>query len=148
MTQSHYIIAANFDGRHYVLTNEGYKDSARHDALSFLSKDAALNEFNNTEAAGLIRHGWAGYHTVNLIVTEYTVDADGEVSQRVVAEKTVTVDDEAQANARLIAAAPDMLAALEAIAAIPDPKTGDRGPIKHARHIAKVAIAKAKGGEA
>lgn len=97
MTQSYYNITANFDGHHYVLTSEGYKDSARYDALVFLSEEVALKEFNNTEAADLIKHGWSGYHTVNLIVNEYTVDADGEVSRRIVATKALVVDDEAQA---------------------------------------------------
>lgn len=48
-------------------------------------------------------------------------------------------------HARLIAAAPDLLATLKAIAAIADPRNGDRGPIRQARHIAKCAIAKAEG---
>lgn len=39
----------------------------------------------------------------------------------------------------------NMLAALRAIAEIEDPPSGDRGPIRRARHIAKCAIAKAEG---
>jgi hypothetical protein len=53
--------------------------------------------------------------------------------------------DEAKANARLIAAAPDMLAALEELCAdkyLADPINADR------MGKAKAAIAKAKGGEA
>jgi hypothetical protein len=48
-------------------------------------------------------------------------------------------------NARLIAAAPDLLEALRGIAAMPDPKSGDRGPIRQARHIALCGIKKATG---
>lgn len=36
-----------------------------------------------------------------------------------------------------------LTAALRAIAALPDNKTGDRGPIKQARHIAKCALSEA-----
>lgn len=57
------------------------------------------------------------------------------------------VDGHHAANARLIAAAPDMLAALQQVAAQPDNTSGDRGPIKYARHIAKCAIARATGRE-
>lgn len=39
----------------------------------------------------------------------------------------------------------ELLAALRVIAQTPDPATGDRGPVRHARHIAKCAIAKAEG---
>ena len=44
------------------------------------------------------------------------------------------------ANAELMAAAPDMKKALEVIAVIEDPVSGDRGPIRYARHIAKCTL--------
>lgn len=47
---------------------------------------------------------------------------------------------ELEKAAHLIAAAPAFLKALEAIANIQDPKTGDRGPTRHARHIAKCVL--------
>lgn len=40
-----------------------------------------------------------------------------------------------------LVALPVLLSSLAAIAEIPDPETGDRGPMRQARHIAKCAIA-------
>lgn len=57
--------------------------------------------------------------------------------------------DEAEANARLIAAAPELLEALQAIVkSLVD--QDDEGMIEHAQQMidARVAIAKATGGEA
>src|SRR5690606_28858981 len=46
----------------------------------------------------------------------------------------------AVSECRTLTAAPRLVDALRAIAALPDNKTGDRGPIKQARHIAKCAL--------
>jgi hypothetical protein len=48
-------------------------------------------------------------------------------------------------DARLIAAAPDLLEALREIAEMPIPERGDRGQPRLVRHVALCAIAKATG---
>ena len=72
----------------------------------------------------------------------------------VIAEKygSVCAVDDGQsdyvANARLIAAAPELLAALKAITdelGVPDP--GYPAPVANAAEIARAAIAKAEGGQ-
>jgi hypothetical protein len=61
-----------------------------------------------------------------------------------VADDAITATPEAEANARLIAAAPDLLAALQAI-------MGDPDAVDHILHLdavaADAAIAKATGGQ-
>jgi hypothetical protein len=88
------------------------------------------------ESAGsesLISSGhWAGLATVVTHMRE--PDAAGR-------DRFIPTD-EGEANARLIAAAPELLAALEAIAAIPC--CHDSMP-ECPRELAKAAIAKAKG---
>jgi len=66
-----------------------------------------------------------------------------------IASVFLTVNDEDEANARLIAAAPELLEALQAIVkSLVD--QDDEGMIEHAQQMidARVAIAKATGGEA
>jgi hypothetical protein len=57
-------------------------------------------------------------------------------------------DDQIDANARLIAAAPDLLEALESLNLVIGltPIAGNKGPLQEACDIAREAIAKAKGG--
>lgn len=54
----------------------------------------------------------------------------------------------AVSECRTLTAAPRLVDALRAIAALPDNKTGDRGPIKQARHIAKCALSEAEATSA
>lgn len=72
------------------------------------------------------------------------------VAKAALIDKSFPADDQtAQANARLIASAPDLLEALHAIAAIEDRMHGgDWEEIELAREIVRAAIAKATGGDA
>lgn len=54
-------------------------------------------------------------------------------------------DDEKRANARLLAAAPDLLEALERIVAINGSTGGHKAMVAEFKYIAQVAIAKANG---
>lgn len=56
-------------------------------------------------------------------------------------------DAECEANARLIAAAPDLLAALERITLINGSTGGHKAMVAEFKHIARTAIAKARGDD-
>lgn len=76
----------------------------------------------------------------------FIVEADGTTVAKISTTENSTAHSALPANARLIAAAPDMLEALEAIVkSLAD--HDDEGMIEHAQQMidARAAIAKAKG---
>jgi len=80
---------------------------------------------------------WSGYAAFDQIEAEITAQ-DGDV---VVAQYNNLIE-QGEFNARLIAAAPDLLEALENLLAV---REGVGGTKYHADDIARAAIAKAKG---
>jgi hypothetical protein len=82
----------------------------------------------------------------NWWITAHWTEQDGDIT--IDSSKTIAVVEgwkNGPANARLIAAAPDLLAALERIANIIEEYGTPIDAANEAMHIARAAIAKAKG---
>lgn len=97
------------------------------------------------------QHTPGPWHVVTCVeddpTTRYIDDAPGEDGERgyYLAEVEHYDLQELEANARLIAAAPELLEALERIVSINGSTKGAQSLVDEFKHIARAAIAKAKG---
>jgi len=104
-----------------------------------------------TQKTERAQHTPGPWQAVSMTAYTYVIlDLDGDAVGTAVARSSYEPPDTPLANARLMAAAPDLLAALQRIATMRDLPIGDAqeemSSRLYAAEIAAVAIAKAEGG--
>jgi hypothetical protein len=91
MTTTFYITLGLKNGHQMNLTNEGFQ-TLMNDCVSFDTEAAVRAAIENIDAQALVNDGFKEYHEVKLWLTAQTVEADGEISSKIITEKAITVD--------------------------------------------------------